>query len=110
MLSLFIFQIVVIENGRIVNSLSVGFEPSCASMNGDHPDVAVGGSTDHKVHVYILHDGTLTLRKELQHNGPITDCAFSPDNQYLVATDANRRCILYRLPEYEVIQFEVSVS
>jgi len=99
-------EIVVIENGRIVNSLSVGFEPSCASMNGDHPDVAVGGSTDHKVHIYILHDGTLTLRKELQHNGPITDCAFSPDNQYLVATDANRRCILYRLPEYEVVTKE----
>ena len=43
------FQIVVIENGRIIGSLSVGFEPSCASINGDHPDVAVGGSTDHKV-------------------------------------------------------------
>jgi len=99
-------EIVVIENGRIIGSLSVGFEPSCASINGDHPDVAVGGSTDHKVHIYVLNNGSLTLRQELQHNGPITDCAFSPDNQYLVATDANRRLILYRLPDYEVVTKE----
>jgi len=99
-------EIVVVENGRLVSSLSVGFEPSCASINGDHPDVAIGGSTDHKVHVYVLHNGNLTLRKELQHNGPITDCAFSPDNQYLVAADANRRLILYRLPEFEVVTKE----
>ena len=57
-----------------------------------------------QVHVYVLHEGNLTAGKELQHNGPITDCAFSPDNQYLVASDANRRVILYRLPDFEVIQ------
>jgi len=99
-------EISVIQNGRIASHLSVNFEPSCASMNGDHPDVAVGGSSDHKVHVYVLHEGNLTAGKELQHNGPITDCAFSPDNQYLVASDANRRVILYRLPDFEVVTKE----
>ena len=44
-----IFQITVIQDGRQVSNLSVNFEPSCASMNGDHPDIAVGGSSDHKV-------------------------------------------------------------
>lgn len=55
-----------------------------------------------QVHIYVLHGGQLTPRMELQHGGPITDCAFSPDHQYLVAADANRRVILYRLPGYEV--------
>ena len=56
-----------------------------------------------KLHVYILHNGNLTPRMELDHSGPITDCAFSPDNQYLAVADANRLVTLYGLPSYEVI-------
>ncbi|XP_057373517.1 LOW QUALITY PROTEIN: actin-interacting protein 1-like [Daphnia carinata] len=100
-------EIAVIQDGRQVSSISVNFEPSCASMNGHHPDVAIGGTTDHKVHVYILHDGNLTPRMELDHSGPITDCAFSPDNQYLAVADANRLVTLYRLPGFEVASKEV---
>lgn len=40
---------------------------------------------------------------ELDHSGPVTDCAFSPDNQYLAVADANRLVTLYGLPGYEVI-------
>jgi len=96
-------EIAVIQNGQKVCSLSVDFEPSSASINGEHPDVAVGGSSDHKLHIYMFHAGNLTPRMELPHGGPVTDCAFSPDHQYLVACDANRRVILYRLPGYEVV-------
>ena len=39
---------------------------------------------------------------QLDHGGPITDCAFSPDNQYLAVADANRLVTLYRLPGFEV--------
>lgn len=95
-------EIAIIQNGRLASKASVDFEPSAVSINGDHPDVAVGGTQDNKVHIYVLHGGQLTPRMELQHGGPITDCAFSPDHQYLVAADANRRVILYRLPGYEV--------
>jgi len=95
-------EIAVIEEKRIVSSLKVDFEPSSAAINGEHPDVAVGGTTDHKVHVFVMHNGQLTPRMELRHTGPITDVAYSPDGQYLVAADANRRVILYRLPGYEV--------
>ncbi len=55
-------QIAVIQDGRQVSSVSVNFEPSCASMNGHHPDVAVGGTTDHKVEEI----DTLTRMKSLQ--------------------------------------------
>ncbi len=54
------------------------------------------------MHVFVMHNGQLTPRMELRHTGPITDVAYSPDGQYLVAADANRRVILYRLPGYEV--------
>lgn len=46
-------QIAVIQDGRQVSSLPVNFEPSCASMNGHHPDVVVGGTTDHKVRFWL---------------------------------------------------------
>lgn len=39
---------------------------------------------------------------ECDHLGPITDCSFSPDGEYLVASDANRKVILYKVPEFNV--------
>lgn len=55
-----------------------------------------------QVHVYNLAGTSLTPKAECQHLGPITDCAFSPDGKYLVACDANRKVILYKVPEFEV--------
>jgi hypothetical protein len=46
---------------------------------------------------------SLSPKTELEHLGPLTDCSYSPDSQYLVACDANRKVILYKLPEYQVI-------
>ena len=57
--------------------------------------------------MYVLHSGNLTPRMELDHGGPITDCAFSPDNQYLAVADANRLVTLYRLPGFEVISHNI---
>lgn len=57
---------------------------------------------DHKVHVYTLKGTSLEEKIELQHLGPVTDCAYSPDNKYLVACDANRKVILYAVEEYNV--------
>ena len=48
-------------------------------------------------------DSSLSPKTELEHLGPLTDCSYSPDSQYLVACDANRKVILYKLPDYEVI-------
>lgn len=48
-------------------------------------------------------DSSLSPKTELGHLGPLTDCSYSPDSQYLVACDANRKVILYKLPDYEVI-------
>lgn len=55
-----------------------------------------------QVYIYELSDATLTQKTELEHLGPVTDASYSPDNKYLVACDANRKVILYAVPEYKV--------
>jgi len=37
-----------------VSSLPVSYEPSCVSINSEHPDVAVGGALDNKVSAVTL--------------------------------------------------------
>lgn len=99
---LFILQLTVIQNGRKVSSSPVDYEPSCVSINQGNGEVAVGGASDNKVHIYTLEGTKLSPKTELEHLGPITDVSYSPDNNYVVACDANRKVILYSLPEYKV--------
>lgn len=60
--------------------------------------MAVTGD-DSKVHVYRLAGSELTPKTEIEHLGPVTDCAYSPDLKYLVASDANRKVILYSVAD-----------
>lgn len=96
-------EVNVLQNNRKVSSFNVNYEPSCVSMSGgDETYVAIGGSIDNKVHVYKLSGITLCGDKVCEHLGPVTDCSFSPDGKYLVACDANRKVILYKVPEFEL--------
>ncbi|KAK2583798.1 hypothetical protein KPH14_009698 [Odynerus spinipes] len=94
-------QIIVTQDGRKVSSTPTEYEPSCVSINQDNADVAVGSASDNKVYIYELAGTTLTQKTEVVHLGPVTDVAYSPDNKYLVACDANRKVILYAVPEYK---------
>ncbi|XP_015115651.1 actin-interacting protein 1 isoform X1 [Diachasma alloeum] len=94
-------QIHLTQSGRKVSKLPIDYEPSCVGVNPENGDVAVGSTSDNKVYVYNLSGTTLTFKLELEHLGPVTDVAYSPDNKYLVACDANRKVILYMLPEYK---------
>ncbi|XP_015115659.1 actin-interacting protein 1 isoform X2 [Diachasma alloeum] len=95
-------QIHLTQSGRKVSKLPIDYEPSCVGVNPENGDVAVGSTSDNKVYVYNLSGTTLTFKLELEHLGPVTDVAYSPDNKYLVACDANRKVILYMLPEYKL--------
>ncbi|KAI4472462.1 hypothetical protein M0802_016799 [Mischocyttarus mexicanus] len=94
-------QVIVTQEGRKVSSLPTEYEPSCVSINQDNANVAIGSTTDNKVYIYELVGTTLTQKTEVVHLGPVTDVAYSPDNKYLVACDANRKVVLYTVPEYK---------
>lgn len=94
-------EIIVVQDNRKALSLPISYEASCVSINAETQEVAVGGS-DNKVHVYSLNGAQLELKLELEHLGTITDCAYSPDNKFLVACDSNRKVILYDVPDYKV--------
>lgn len=94
-------EIAVLQDHRKVSSVPISYEASSLSANSEKMEIAVGGD-DSKVHIYSLNATTLTLKEELLHLGAVTDVAYSPDNQYLVASDSNRKVILYGLPDYKV--------
>lgn len=94
-------EIAVAQDDRIVSVLKIDYESSCVSINPDTRDVAIGGNNS-KIHIYQLNGTQLELKSEINHLGPLTDCAYSPDNKYLVACDANRKVILYNATDYTV--------
>ncbi|KAH6945173.1 hypothetical protein HPB50_007481 [Hyalomma asiaticum] len=97
-----VIKISLVENDMKVASHPVDYEPSCVTMHPQEPDFAVGGAKDHKVHVYILKCHSITEKKVLDHSGAITDVRYSPDGQYLAASDANRMVRLYLSSSYEL--------
>lgn len=97
-------EVVVLNNNQKQSVLPIKYEASCVSINQESNEVAIGGD-DNKIHIYELNGNNLILKRELEHLGAITDCAYSPNYQYLVVSDVNRKVILYKLPEYEVSMF-----
>lgn len=95
-------EVVVIKDNRKVSSTPVDYEPSCVSINPEEQYVAVGGTQDNKVHIYELNGTQLVEKTTLEHLGPVADCAFSLDGKHLVACDANRKVILYKVPEFQL--------
>jgi len=95
-------QINLTQGGRKVAKLPIDYEPSCVAVNQETGEVAVGSTSDNKVYIYGLSGTALSLKSELEHLGPVTDAAYSPDYKYLVACDANRKVVLYVVPEYKL--------
>ncbi|CAG7726267.1 unnamed protein product [Allacma fusca] len=94
-------ELQVLEGGRKVATLKVDYEPSSLSINTDG-DVAVGGSMDNKVHIYLVAGSSFSEKAKLDHLGAVTDVAYSPDGKYLAASDSHRKVVLYSLPNYEL--------
>ncbi|XP_039281777.1 actin-interacting protein 1 isoform X1 [Nilaparvata lugens] len=96
-------ELTVIKQDRKISGFPITYEPSSVSINpGDDSYLAVGGD-DSKIHIYAMSGTVISPHKELQHLGPVTDVAFSPDGKYLVACDANRKVILYTLPDFQTL-------
>lgn len=87
-------SIVLFNNGAQAADVSVPFNCSCAAYEENSKLVAIGG-TDSKVHVYKLNGSSLQEVKTLAHAGPVTAVSFSPNGEFLVATDTARKVIPY---------------
>ncbi|CAG5024826.1 unnamed protein product [Parnassius apollo] len=94
-------ELLVLAGSIKQSNLPVSYEPSCVAIEPKSKHVAVGGA-DSKVHIYSLASGSLSPKTELTHLGPVTDVRYSPDSMYLVASDANRKLILYSVDEYKL--------
>ena len=55
-----------------------------------------------QVHIYLMTGTSFSLKQSLSHQGAVTDVAYSPDGNYLVASDGHRKVVLYSLPDYQV--------
>lgn len=105
-------ELTVVQDFKKVFSLPIKYEASSISVNQDTLDVAVGGD-DQKLRIYSLNGSELELKHELEHLGAVTDCVYSHDNKLLVASDANRKVVLYNSSDYKVrknITFNVFFS
>lgn len=94
-------ELAVVIGGSKQSSLPLNYEPTCVAIDPKSRHVAVGGA-DNKVHLYTLDVRTLTPGQLLEHLGPVTDVRFSPNSRLLVASDANRKLILYSTDDYKV--------
>ncbi|ODM88027.1 Actin-interacting protein 1 [Orchesella cincta] len=93
-------ELLILENGWKVGSLPLDYEPSCLAINPDSGDVAVGGSMDNKTHVYVVTGNSFSEKATLDHLGPVTDVKYSPDGNYLAASDGHRKVVLYSAEFY----------
>jgi len=94
-------ELLILDNGRKVGSLPVDYEPSSLAINPVSGDVAVGGSMDSKTHVYVVTGNSFSPKTTLDHLGPVTDVKYSPDGNYLAASDGHRKVVLYSTASYE---------
>jgi WD40 repeat protein len=95
-------ELIILEGGKELGTLKVDYEPSSLSINTEGGDVAVGGSMDNKVHIYVVTGSSFSEKTKLDHLGAVTDVAYSPDGKYLAASDSHRKVVLYSLPNYDL--------
>ena len=95
-------ELMLVRDGSRVASLAIDCDPSAVAYNAASGDLAVGTQDTNKVLVYGVSGSSITLKQELQHQGAVTDAAYSPDGNFLVACDGHRKVVLYRLPDYSV--------
>lgn len=93
-------EILVLDGQQQKSSLKIKYESSSVDVHPNRNTVAIGGSSDSKVHVYSLENGQLTETKILDHRGGVTAVKYSPDGAFLAAADSNRKIVLYKTENY----------
>lgn len=93
----------IFENSQQKSVEKVKYATSSVDVHSGKKEIAVGGQTDNKVHIYTLGpDNKLTEKKVLAHTGGVSAVKYSPDGVYLAAADSNRKVILYKVDDYSL--------
>ncbi|KAG0052226.1 hypothetical protein BGZ83_002835 [Gryganskiella cystojenkinii] len=88
-------EVQIVQNGKKVGSLSVGYSATAVAINTQGTTVAIG-SQDAKVYVMTLDGAKLTAVHTLSNNkGAITALAFNPDGTLLAAGDSVGKIYVY---------------
>lgn len=93
-------ELQVYDGQQLKSALKIKYEASSVDVTPSKSEVAIGGLSDSKVHIYSLANGQLTETKILDHRGGVTAVKYSPDGVYLAAADSNRKIILYKVDGY----------
>lgn len=93
-------ELLVYEGQNLKSNLKINYESSSVAIHPNGKDVAIGGNSDSKVHIYSLSGSQLTEDKVLEHRGGVTAVKYSPDGAYLAAADSNRKIVLYKVGDY----------
>jgi len=93
--------IVILRDGKIVNSQKVKYQPTCVGLSTDENSIAVGGK-DNLIHLYSLSGDKLADGPILKgHKGPLTVVTYSSNGQ-LASSDQNREIIVWDLAKNDV--------
>ena len=88
-------NLLVVNNGNVTGNLDVGFRPLSIALSIDETTLAVGGD-DNGLYLFNVDGDNLSPKGSLVgHRGHVLACSFSPDGQYLAATDGNREVIVW---------------
>uniref|UniRef100_A0A915PZ21 Actin-interacting protein 1 n=1 Tax=Setaria digitata TaxID=48799 RepID=A0A915PZ21_9BILA len=87
-------SVTLFSDCKQMTSENIDYEASCVAVTPDSRLIAVG-SQEGKVHIYELNGNHIEEKKTISQTGSITSLSWSPNGNYLVATDANRKVIPY---------------
>jgi len=93
-------SLILMDNDTVVLEENLEYESSCVALSPDKSSVAVGDSAGNAVHVYTIDGTTLSAKTKVSLSGSPSDCAYSPDGNYFVTADSNRKVTLFSADEY----------
>ncbi|ESO90974.1 hypothetical protein LOTGIDRAFT_191449 [Lottia gigantea] len=98
-----ISHITVFDGEKKVSSTKINYEALSVAIHPKLTEVAVGGLSDHKLHIYDLSNGSLNERIKLEVQGGITDMKYSPDGEMLLCAMDDKCVKLFQLPNYPIM-------
>jgi len=83
-------QVLLMKDDKVLQTLKVNYEPTCAAMSTALNKVAIGASHS-KVYLYDIENQQLKEAGSIPTNGNVTDLKFSPDSSLLAMSTGKKQ-------------------